>query len=409
VGEKMKILFLHRDFPGQFKYIAQVLALNPNNLVLFITSNNDIPGGEIKKLVYPKPDITKMPGNSELREYSEAVMHGQGAANIALAMKKRGIIPDIIYGHSWGETMFMKDIFPDVPLLCYFEWFDNSEGGAIGFDGNTPSLNYREIVRGNRIYKLAELYSCDAGISPMEWQKSQYPKEFHDKIKVIHDGINTDICKPNKDAKFITENKKLELTDEVITYATRGMEPARGFIQFMEAVAILLKKRPNAHFVIAGNDRVCYGDMQQKISYKELMLKKFNLNSNRLHFVGALDFNDYIKLLQVSSVHFYSTYPLFLSWSFMEAMACGCCMVASNTAPVTEVIKDNYNGLLFDFYNVDQIVEKIEYALDNKDKIEEIRQNARQTIVEKYSLKDLMTKQIQYINDLIKNNQERKG
>lgn len=401
----MNILFLHRDFPGQFKNLAQVLALNPNNLVLFITADQNIPAPDgIIKLVYQIPKLKQ--GNRYLKDYEEAVLHGQEAARIATAMRQRGIKPDIVFGHSWGSTMFMKDIFPDVPLLCYFEWFDNPKGAAIGFDGNEPNLNYRETIRSNSAFKLVDLYSCDGGISPTEWQKSQFPKEFHNKIRVIHDGINTDICKPDSSAKFVIQNKNknLEFTanDEVITYATRGMEPMRGFVQFMEAVEKILKKRPNSHIVIGGNDRVCYGETLKKGTYKELMLKKLNIDMNRVHFVGGLDFDEYIKLLQISSVHVYSTYPFVLSWSFLEAMSVGCCMVASSTAPVTEVLKDNYNGLLFDFYNVDQLVEKIEYAIDNKTEMEKIRKNARQTVLDKYDLKIMIQKQIEYIISLIK-------
>lgn len=399
----MKILFIHRDFPAQFKHLSQVLALNPNNLVLFITANDkvDAPQG-INKLVYKLPQKTPSIVNPYLKDCDLAVAHGRGAAEIASAMKQKRIVPDIIIGHSWGSTMFMKDIFPDVPVLCYFEWFDNPDGAAIGFDGKIPDLNYRETIRCNNAYKLIELYSCDGGISPTEWQKTQFPKEFHEKIKVIHDGVNTDICKPDDSVNFVV-NEKLTLSsqDEVITYATRGMEPMRGFPQFIEAAEKILKKRPNAHIIIGGNDRVFYGEPLKKGTYKELMLKKHKLDLKRVHFVGGLDFDDYIKMLQVSSVHVYLTYPFILSWSFLEAMSSGCCMVASNTAPVVEVMKDNYNGLLVDFYNVDQLVEKIEYALDNKEKMEKIRANARQTVLDNYDLKIMLQKQIEYMIKLM--------
>lgn len=399
----MNILFIHRDFPGQFKYIAPVLAQNPKNLVLFITAESEISSmSGINKLVY-KIDKKSVPINPYLKEYTEAVQHGQAAAQIALSMKKRGIIPDIIYGHSRGSTMFMKDVFPDVPMLCYFEWFDNADGAAIGFDGNLPDLSYRETIRANNAFKLMDLCSCDGGISPTEWQKNQFPKEFHNKIRVIHDGINTDICKPDKNAKFLIPDKNIELSaeDEVVTYATRGMEPTRGFPQAMEAIAKLQRKRPNAHFVVGGLDKVCYGEKLKNGTYKELMLKKLNLDMKRVHFVGALDYNDYINLLQISSAHIYSTIPFILSWSLLEAMSVGCCVVASNTTPVLEVMKDNYNGLLFDFYNVDQLVEKVEYALDNKVGMQVIKENARKTVVENYDLKVLMTKQIEYMLTLM--------
>ncbi len=399
----MNILFLHRDFPGQFKHLTQILALNPKDLVMFITSDENVSAPQgINKFVYKIPTATST--NKYLKEYEEAVEHGREAAKIAMMIKQNGIKPDIIFAHSWGNSMFMKDIFPDVPLLCYFEWFDNSEGAAIGFDGNKPDLLYKETIRSNNAYKLIDLYSCDGGISPTYWQRQQFPKEFHSKIKVIHDGVNTDICRPNEEANFLIKDKNIELTskDEIITYATRGMEPMRGFPQFMEAVEKLQKKRPNAHFIIGGNDRVCYGQHLKNGTYKKLMLKKLNLNLNKVHFVGGLDFDEYIKLLQVSTVHIYSTYPFVLSWSILEAMSAGCCIVASNTSPVAEVMKDKYNGLLFDFFNVNQLVEKIEYALDNKEEMKTIRKNARETVLANYNLQDMLKKQLEYMISFIK-------
>jgi len=400
----MNILFLHRGFPGQFKYLAVVLAQQPNYSVSFITADEKGELNGINKLVYKVPPMTTSPKFPIINSYEEAVLHGQAAARVAITMKKNGYKPDIIIGHSWGTTLFMKDVFPDVPLLCYFEWFENAEGSSIGFDGNKPDEGHRAQIRASNAAHLIDLASCDAGLSPTEWQKSQFPKEFHHKIKVIHDGIDVGGCSPNKDAKFIIKDKNIELTtnDEVITYATRGMEPYRGFPQFMEAVEKLQKKRPNAHFVIGGIDKTFYGDHLEGKTYKEIMLKKLNLDMTRVHFVGELSFFDYINLLQVSSVHVYATVPFVLSWSCLEAMSVGCCIVASNTAPVQEVLKDNYSALMYDFYNVDQMVEKIEYALEHKDEMQTIRNNARQTVIDNYAIMNILPKQVEYINSLVR-------
>lgn len=401
-GERISILFLHRNFPGQFRHLVMELAKNPLNLIMFITCNDSLEITGVNKIVY-KPKEANDNCHPYLKSYEESIIHGQSAVDIAIAMKKRGIVPDIIYGHSWGSTMFMKDVFPDVPLLCYFEWFNNIVGADIGFDGTVLTESQKAHIRCKNAPLLIDLYSCDAGISPTHWQKKQFPKEFHNKIKVLHDGVNTDICKPDNNAKFIVNDKNLEFTsnDEVITYATSGMEPYRGFPQFMEAVDRLLKKRPNAHFIIAGEDKIFYGPELINGTYKQLMLEKYDIDLNRVHFVGTLNFGEYIKLLQISSVHIYSTFPFVLSWSILDAMACECCVVSSNTQPVQEIVEDNYNGLLFDFYNVDQLVEKIEYALDNKEQIAKIRKNARKTIIDKYALKDLLPQHIDYIKSLI--------
>ncbi len=399
----LNVLFLHRNFPAQFRYLIIDLIKNPLNLLMFITSNSgfDMPG--VNKLIYKIEKKNSEGCHPYLKTYEEALRHGKAAADIALAMKKRGIKPDIIYGHSWGPPMFMKDVFPDVPLLCYFEWFNNVEGSNIGFDGIIPNEDQKAKIICNNSVLLSDLCSCDAGITPTNWQKQQFPKEFHNKIKVLHDGVDTEACKPDKDAKLTinVDGKTLEFTskDEVITYATRGMEPYRGFPEFMKAVEKLLVKRPNAHFIIAGEDVVCYGTKIEG-SYKDLMLKNLKIDMNRVHFVGTLPLTKYIELLQISSVHVYLTFPFILSWSILDAMSCGCCIVASNTPPILEVIEDNYNGLLVDFYNIDQLVEKIEYALDNKDKILDIKSNARQTVLDKYNLKKLLPQHIEFIRSL---------
>lgn len=400
----MIILFLHRSFPGQFKYIASELAKDPLNVVMFITAEDKVQIKGLNKLVY-KPNIeSSKTSHSYLKGYEECVLHGQAAASILMTMKEKGIKPDIIFGFSWGPPMFVKEIFPDVPFLCYFEWFGRSKDSVFDFGGNILNEDTKAYIKCHNSHVLIDLYECDAGITPTHWQKKQFPKEFHDKIKVIHDGVDTEICKPNKDATFIVKDKNLELTakDEVITYATSGMEPYRGFPQFMEAVEQLLKKRPNAHFVIGGEDRVCYGKPLAQGTYKELMLKKLKIDLNRVHFVGRLSYEEYIKLLQISSVHVYLTYPFILSWSILEAMAIECCIVASNTKPVLEIMEDSENGLLVDFFDINQLVDRIEYALDNPDEMQKIKSNARQTIIDKYDLKDCLAQQIEYIESLIR-------
>ncbi len=398
----MNILFLHRNFPAQFRYIAQELAKDPDNNVVFITNNDNVSIAGIKKVVYRLKREVPENCHRYLKFYEESIIHAQSAAEASLYVKAQGFVPDVIYGHTWGPTMFMKDIFPDVPLLCYFEWFYNAEGADVGFDGSLSDENDKARLRCKNSHLLVDLYSCDRGISPTSWQKSQFPQEFHDKIKVLHDGVDTDFCKPDSEAKFLVKEKDLVLTaqDEVITYATRGMEPYRGFPEFMRAAEKLLKKRPNAHVVVAGEDRVCYGPKLVNSTFKELMLKELDLDMDRVHFVGGLPFAEYVNLLQVSSAHVYLTFPFVLSWSLLDAMACGCPIVASSTAPVLELIKDNYNGLLVDFYNVEGFVEKVEYVLDNQDKCQQLRLNARKTIVDDYSLQDLLPKHIDFVKNM---------
>lgn len=403
----MIILFLHRDFPAQFRYLATELAKDAQNTVLFITSNTTIQIPGVKKFIYKVQREASKNCHKYLKSFEDCVLHGQAAADVALALKKEGLVPDVIYGHSWGLPMFMKEIFPNVPLLGYFEWFGRTENSVFDFNGKILTQSEKEEIKCNNSHVLLDLYNCDGGVSPTVWQKNHFPTEFHNKIKLLHDGVDTDICKPDENAKFYIKDGDLTLTakDEVITYATRGMEPYRGFPEFMEAAAKILRKRPNAHVIIAGEDIVCYSPKPTSGTYKQFMLQKLNMDMNRVHFVGTLAFEEYIKLLQISSAHIYLTYPFILSWSILDAMACECCIIGSKTAPVEEVLKDNYNGLLVDFPDVYQLTKRIEYALElkihNKNEMKEIRQNARKTVVENYALKDLLPQHIEYIKSFI--------
>lgn len=399
----MNILFIHRSFPGQFKYLAAALTLNPNNKIMFLTEDESTQIQGVNKIVHKlKTDNGKV-YNPYTKNYDIAVSRALKTAEEAQALKESGFIPDVIYGFSgWGSSMFIKDVFPDVPFVCYCEWYLNPEGANLGFDGIPLGLKDRAKLRCDNSHVLTTLSLCDAGIAPTQWQKDQFPKDLREKITVIHDGVDVGLFEPNENVTFAVNDKNLELTrkNEIITYGTRGLEPTRGFPQFMEAVSILLKKRQNAHFIIAGDDSVHYSYRAEN-SYKKQMLKKFDIDLQRVHFVGTLPYNEYVKFLQISSCHVYLTYPFVLSWSILDAMSTGCCIVASNTAPVREVIKDNYNGLLTDFFNVNQLVEKIEYALDNKQKMQEIRQNARQLMLDKYDFIKLVPQQIKFLQSFI--------
>lgn len=401
----MNILFLHRNFPAQFRYLIKELVKNKENKIVFITNNDShkIPG--VMKIQYRLKREVPENCHRYLRFYEEAIIHAQAAAEAAIQLRNSGFIPDIIYGHTWGQTLFMKDIFPEVPLLCYFEWFYNSVGADMGFDGEVLSVDKLAKLRSKNAHLLIDLYTCDAGICPTKFQKKQFPKEFDDKLKVIYDGVDTDYCKPNENAVFKIDNKDLVFTskDEVVTYATRGLEAYRGFPEFMQAVERLQKRRKNLHVIIAGEDRVCYGPKLADTTYKKLMLQKLDLDLDRIHFVGKLPFARYVNLLQISSAHVYLTYPFVVSWSLFDAMSCACPIVASATEPVMEFVENNKSGLLFDFYNIDEQVEKIEYALNNREKMASIRANARNVIVENYSLSKMIPQHLEYIDSIIQN------
>jgi glycosyltransferase involved in cell wall biosynthesis len=227
------------------------------------------------------------------------------------------------------------------------------------------------------------------------------------RITAIHEGVDTDVAKPKRSAvfKLPISGRSLSCRDEVVTYVARNLEPYRGFHSFMRALPQLLRRRKKAQVVIVGADGVSYGTPPPPQStFREMMMQELGgkLDLTRVHFVGRIEYKDYLTLLQVSSVHVYLTYPFVLSWSFIEAMACGCVLVASDTAPVLELLKDGVNGLAVDFFSPRAIANRIETALEKSADMQKLRAGARKTAVERFDLqKVLLPRWLGLFDDLV--------
>ncbi len=407
----MQILFLHPNFPAQFRHLAVTLGHNPSNRVVFGTTRREgnLPG--VAKALYTPSREPHPQTHHYVRTLENAVIQAQAVYRMAEGLKAQGFAPDVIYGHSgWGPTLFVKDIFPKTPLLCFFEWFYHAHGSDADFDPADPLTADDEArIRIKNAPILIDLYSCDRGLSPTYWQRQQFPPEYHSKIKVLHDGIDTNFFKPQPGTKLVFPHLNLDLSqvDELVTYVARGMEPYRGFPQFIEAVALIQQRRPNCHVVIVGENRVAYGKtLPEGQTYKDFMLSKVPLDLSRVHFTGLLPYPQYLQVLQASSVHVYLTRPFVLSWSMLEALSSGCLVVASNTAPVTEVIQDGVNGLLVDFFSPQEICDRIEEVLNHPTQMAEIRANARTTVQQHYDLAQLLPQHLDWIQQVVKGQQK---
>ncbi len=398
----MNILFLHHNFPAQFRHIAEHFASSKSNSVVFISEHKR---GDIKipgvKHYLLKAAPRKVADNKSLQEFNVHLGRSEAYANALIELKQKGFKPDIIYDHpGWGTSLFVKDVFPDTPYVCFFEWY-YTKGADYSFwndGGERPPSHFAQ----NRIRNLCQLNAlsdCNAGITPTQWQRSMYPDEFKDKMNVLHDGINTDFFSPAQNAeKLVIPGIDLSEASEIVTYVSRGLEPYRGFPQFFKSLPEILNKRKNCHVVIMGEDSVKYGEKRKDgKSYKELMLEEVPLDRSRVHFTGFRPYDEYQKLLRASSVHVYLTAPFVLSWSMLEAMSSGCLLVASDTAPVREVITHGENGFLVNFWDSKQLSKSVIKALNKQETFRKIRRNARQTILDKYDLSNLLVKHEQVL------------
>lgn len=391
----MRILVTHNNFPAQFRHICEYLGRTPGHQVVFATKTPreewTIDG--VNKAVFTPDGEVGDDGYPLARNMEEGIRHGVGMLKLCQGLKKQGFEPDVVLGHSgWGQTLFLRDIFPRTPFIGYFEWFYNADSPESTFEKRERNPAELAQLRLRNSAILHDLAACRMGVTPTGWQRAQFPAEYQGKLLQVHDGINTSYFSPADGGQLPIDQLDLPDTDltgakELVTYCSRGLEPYRGFPQFYEALPAILEERPGCHVLIVGEDRICYSPKPPEgDSYKTLMREKVTVDEKRVHFTGPLPYGKYKQVLQASSAHVYLTWPFVLSWSFLEAMACGCLLVASNTEPVREVLRHRENGLLTDFHSPDKIAKTTIFALKNREKLADIRRQARQTIIDRYCL-----------------------
>jgi glycosyltransferase involved in cell wall biosynthesis len=319
------------------------------------------------------------------------VRRGQSVARALLELKKKGKVPDLVVAHpGWGESLFIRDVLPGVPLVNYLEFFFSAHGADVNFDPEFPATldtECRLTVR-NSLF-LSALENCSAGVAPTPWQRSRFPATYLPRIAVIHEGVDTQAITPQEGAQWTWEGRTYRQGEPIVTYVARGLEPYRGFHLFMRALPRLLREHPAARVIVVGGDGVSYGSRQPSgKSWREVMMDEVGgqLDMERVQFTGRVPHADLHQIFRVSAAHVYLTYPFVLSWSLLEAMACGALIIGSRTAPVEDVVVDGGNGLLVDFFSQDALLDRITQALTQPARFMPLRQAARETVVNRFDL-----------------------
>lgn len=403
----MRILFVHQNFPGQFKHLAPAMGQQGHEVVaLGINAAPPLP--DVKHIRYTPQRGSGKDTHPWVRDIETKVIRGEAAFHAAQQLKTQGFTPDVIVAHpGWGESLFMKDVWPQARLGLYAEFFYKEQGADVGFDTEFTPLQNTEACRihTKNINNLMHFDLADAALSPTHWQASTYPAPFRRKITVAHDGIDTQALKPESKA-FITLNKSLriEAGDELITFVNRNLEPYRGFHIFMRALPRLLRERPQARVVIVGDNGVSYGSAPASgKTWKETLLAEVGdqIDLQRVHFVGKVAYPDFIRLLQVSMVHVYLTYPFVLSWSLLEAMSVGCAIVASDTAPLREAIEHDVTGRLVPFFESDTLAAEVARLCSAPEERQRLGAAARAFAVRSYDLHTVcLPQQIRWVESL---------
>lgn len=398
----MKILFVHQNFPGQFLHLAPEMRRRGHQ-VLVLTDIKNTQATDLPLIRYRHDAPQVDPGQTRLgRKYTTMSDRGVTVARGAQTLRDRdGYVPDVIFGHSgWGETLFLKEIWPTAKLVVYAEFYYRGTGADVGFDPEFSAGGFDQVMiaQGRAAHLAQGIVHADLGVSPTEWQAATHPEPLRAGIRVIHDGIDTDAIRPDPAAFVDLPNgHRIRAGDEILTFVNRNLEPYRGYHIFMRALPDVLAARPQAQVVIVGGDGVSYGAApKDRTGWKDLILDEVRdrLDLSRVHFMGKVPYVTFKSLMQVTRAHAYLTYPFVLSWSMIEAMSAGAVVVGSATAPVAEVIEDGVNGRLVDFFDVAAWSRVLTDCLADPRRHAPLGHAARQTAVDRYDLKAICLPQM---------------
>jgi glycosyltransferase involved in cell wall biosynthesis len=395
----MKILLIHQNFPGQYRHLAPALVAQGHQVVALTPKvKQPTNWNGVQVIPYEIKGQSTQNIHPWLADFETKILRATSCYRGAKTLEQNGFEPDVICAHhGWGESMFLKDIWPTARLGLYCELYHLTERPFLNFDTEFPSSNPEaDILRirmknlNNRLHEEV----MDAGISPTNFQASTFPEHWQSRITVAHDGVDTDLVVPNPDAQLkISDDLTLTRDDEVITFINRNLEPYRGYHIFMRALPEILKRRKDAHVVLLGGDEVSYGAKApagktwKQIFIDEVRGRIPTPHWNRVHFMGRVPYDTYLSMIQVSRAHVYLTYPFVLSWSLLESMSAECAILASDTDPVREAMTEDENGWMVDFFDRDALVERLCALLDDEATRKRLGANARAFVRENYDLK----------------------
>ena len=382
----MRVLISHTNFPAQFRRLAPAL-VELGHEVVFIAKNREWHAPDPVKGMRIITYNTHRPGGGEalhpyLRRFESSVLEGQAVYRVCQNLRDEGWIPDWVLNHvGFGNGMYLSDAFPEAKRIGLFEWFYRAVGADVDFIRQGPVEPDRALrLRTWNAQTLLELADCDLGVVPTKWQLQQFPSHLASKLHVIHEGIDVESLRALE--RGLSNRPDVLPKDpaiEVLTYVSRGFEEYRGFPQAMKAISLLQQRRPSLHALIVGADVVAYGARRgDGRSWGDWAKQDLPLDPARTHWLGPLQTDDYQRVLACSDVHLYLTVPFVLSWSLLEAMATGCCIVASNTPPVQEVLTNGETGALVDFFSPEDQANVIESLLQSGDRRRILGEAARQ-------------------------------
>jgi len=382
------VLFVHQNYPAQFGHLADYLTRHNGYRCTFLSKRPASQAGNVQRIQYSTRGGATKRTHYCSRTFENAVWHSHAVYETLKA--RPDIRPDLIVGHSgFGSTLFLRELY-ECPIINYFEYFYHTHNSDMDFRPDFPAGELDRLrAKARNAMVLLDLENCDRGYCPTHWQRDRFPKTLSDKLRVIFDGVDTRLWRPLPNVPRRLGDKSFPESVRIVTYASRGFESMRGFDIFMKMAKKLYERRSDVLFLVAGEDRVCYGgdeNVTGEKSFKEWVLTQDEYDLSRFVFLGRVPPRVLARVFALSDLHVYLTVPFVLSWSLINALACGATVLASDTAPVREVIEHEKNGLLVDFFDIDGLAATANQVLDRPKDFQHLGTAGVERVQDHYSL-----------------------
>ncbi len=224
----------------------------------------------------------------------------------------------------------------------------------------------RSAMRLNeRIFGIERLGMMEADhvIAVSHYTKKKIVDQYripYDKISVIHNAVSRSESHQRYQVKK-DPSRKYVLFLGRITFQ-------KGPDYFLEAARKILSKNSDIHFIMAGS-----GDMMQRVKEKVIQLKI----EDKIYFTGFLRDIDVEKAYVMSDLYVMPSVSEPFGITALEAIMYDVPVIVSKQSGVTEVIR---NCPRVDFWNTDELAEKIVEILENDTLRDEIVRHCREEL-----------------------------
>jgi glycosyltransferase involved in cell wall biosynthesis len=396
----MHVLFIHQAFPAQFGRLALELTRARGWRCSFLIE-------ALSTCPTPTPamleslELHPIPIDESSRDHTPTPWPQIYGKFLGLCrgvyqavVDRPDLRPDLVVAHGGrgAPTVFLPDVL-ECPIINYCEYYFAHSHADISYRVDLPG-GAEDVApffpRCINAPVLTALTQADAGYSATEWQKSTFPQKFWPKIDVHFDGIDTELYKPGRARRPLEiGGRTITEATRVVTFVSRGLESVRGFDVFLRVAERIARVRDDVLFVVAGSEEIYYGWDALRSggkSFASWAWARTKLDSNRVVSLGQVSPDVLADLLSITDLHIYLTVPFVLSWSLVNAMSSGAVIVASDVAPVREVIEPGVHGLVEPFFDDERLAVTALGVLEDPRAFRALGDAARRRVLDQFSL-----------------------